>query len=119
MKHLAQYKDYYLMTCSDKGESKGKIIVVNREKDKIVYDFKTPYSGYDHPGGLQVIGDYAVVAIEDSKKSGSYIALYHLAGLSDKKESKPILLAGSFKRDNKTAAVGITHIEEEDGSLPA
>ena len=110
---ILQYKDYYLLTHNNKGYSKGKMMIINREKDKLVKEFDTPYEHYNHPGGLQVIGDYAAVAIENSSYDKSRIAFYDLRAMDD--NSKPTLLDHKIKRNDRGAgAVGITSINVGD-----
>lgn len=108
---VARYKNYDLLTHNNKGYSKGFIVVINRDDEKMVYKFDTPKEHFNHPGGLQVVGDYAAVAVENSSYDESYIYFYHLDKMNDKDE--PDRLDYKIHRNSGAGAVGITDFDND------
>lgn len=66
------------------------------------------YGTFNHPGGFQVIGDYAVVPVEDG--SSSYVHLYDIGDISASCQRQPVWVRDLLHRPNALAgAVGITN----------
>jgi hypothetical protein len=63
---VARYGNYLLLSHNNKGYSQGFIIVLNMKSMKMVHKIDTPDEHYNHPGGMQVIGDYLMVPVENS-----------------------------------------------------
>ena len=105
---IARYGNYILLSHNNKGYSKGFICVLNVTSKRMVYTFDTPDEHFNHPGGMQVIGDYMVVPVENSHHSQSYIHFYDLSAMTD--AVRPTLLKYSIHRGSSGAgAVGITN----------
>lgn len=59
---------------------------------KIVQDFKMPISGFDHPGGIQQVGDILIVPM--SHDDHGKVAFFDLSSVSD--SQRPLLLPPSI-----------------------
>jgi len=110
---VARYKNYLIMTHNSESDSAdyGSIVILSEEKKKAVYRINTSDKGYNHPGGIQQIGNYLAVSLENNSKS--LIRFYDLSQMSDTEKHPPVLLETKIIRDNNTAgAVGITTYRE-------
>jgi hypothetical protein len=87
----------------------GIIGVISKKKGELLYWFNTPLEdgSYSHPGGMQTIGDYLMVPVENSSHDQSYIHFYDLSTMTNK--VPPQKLAYSLKREAGTGAAGITN----------
>ncbi|OQP62005.1 hypothetical protein A3860_30440 [Niastella vici] len=103
-----QFGDFIILTHNNKGYSKGKFITMHVGHDSTnCHD--TPYEHYNHPGGMQVIGDFVAVALENSSYDSGYVLFYSLFNMTDKRE--PTLLNTQIRRESKgSGAAGITYI---------
>ncbi|MGB9928514.1 MAG: hypothetical protein ACPK85_08930 [Methanosarcina sp.] len=112
---VASYKDYFIITHnSESGSAKtGSIVVLNQNSLKIVNKMNTP-EGYNHPGGIQQIGNYLAVSLESKDESikDSFIRFYDLRQLSN--TQLPILLEkpSIYRTNKKAGSVGITTYKE-------
>jgi len=66
-------------------------------------------SGYNHPGGMQIIGDYLFVAAEGSGKSAVFMYDLTPVYMYDDPPGKPVTLI-SLSEGGAASAVGITDI---------
>lgn len=108
---IGLYNDYLIVTHNNKGHSKGLILVLDRQSKKLVKRYETHDAHYNHPGGLQVIGDYLAIAIENSSYNSSYIHFYLVGNLTDKDgfDLQPF----KIERDKKGAGgVGVTNYKD-------
>lgn len=80
---VVSYDDYIIQSYSNIDYSRGYIVVINKKKKAVTLVFHTPIDGYPHPGGMQVIGDYLAVALENKKTDQSYIIFYYLKSMTD------------------------------------
>lgn len=81
-------------------------------KDSSAKKYDSYDENFNHPGGIQMIGDYLVVAVENSSHNKSHIRLYNLEGLRNKKFE--ILPEFDIYNDSKGAGyVGITNNEDD------
>lgn len=87
----------------------GLVGVISKKKGEILYWFDTPRheDRYPHPGGMQLIGDYLMVPVENGDHNQSYVYFYDLATMTNKVPPQP--LAYSLRRHNGTGAAGITN----------
>lgn len=87
----------------------GMIAVISKKKGEVVYWFDTPRheDRYPHPGGMQLIGDYLMVPVENGDHNQSYVHFYDLSTMTNK--VPPQKLAYSLRRHNGTGAAGITN----------
>lgn len=87
----------------------GLLAVVSKKTGWVVHWIYTPQesAGYQHPGGMQIIGDYLMVPIENWQHNQSYIHFYDLSSMTDKVPPQP--LAYSLRRHNGSGAAGITN----------
>ena len=91
------------------------------EDDHQKFQAVTPEKGFNHPGGLQLIGDYAVVPIE--KDDSSYVYAFDLSGVTDETTKKtpayfPLSFPGETdnpKRAGKAGVVGICDYTDAGG----
>ena len=109
---LAVYKDFFLLTHSDKSKPSGRILVVDRRpgQQKVVTEVRLPLFGttgpsFNHAGGCQVIGDVLAVPSE-SGQNASVIAFFDVSDPLDIRELNGALRIHRDARD--AAAVGIT-----------
>jgi hypothetical protein len=99
---IARHGDYYYLTHNNKGYSKGFLLVMDSER--MIAELDTPTEHYNHPGGIQIIGDFLTMSLENSDASSSFVRFY---SLQDPK--RPELLSTMIVRQNKgCGAVGIT-----------
>jgi hypothetical protein len=74
---VARYRDYLIMTHNSEAAAMsshigieppfcdyGSIVIINEKSNKVLYRIDTSDKGYNHPGGIQQIGDYLAVALE-------------------------------------------------------
>ncbi len=112
---VASYNDYLIITHNSESESAktGSLVILNQKSHKIVNKMNTP-EGYNHPGGIQQIGNYLAVSLEskDGNIRDSFIRFYDLRQLSD--TQLPILLEkpSIYRINKKAGAVGITTYKE-------
>ena len=111
---LAGYKDFFLVTHSDKSEAAGRILVVDRRpaQRKLVTEFRLPSLGtggqaLNHAGGCQVIGDVLAVPSESGQNS-SVVAFFDVSDPLNIRELQSSLRIPRMGRD--AAAAGITTI---------
>lgn len=74
-------KEYGIVSHNNKGYSKGFMMYLNCGKDGKAIKQDVPVEHYNHPGGLQIVGDYVFVAVENSDNNKSYIRLCDLSKL--------------------------------------
>jgi hypothetical protein len=103
---LARYGNYILLSHNNKGYSLGFICALNVTSKKLAYTFDTPDAHYNHPGGMQVIGDFLVVGVESSDYSKSYLHFYDLSSMTD--TVHPAFVPFNMARNAGAGAVGIT-----------
>jgi len=111
---IIRYKNFYITSSSD---SKLGFFMVT-ENVKSGKWFKFDCSDYNHPGGIQSLGDYMVVPIEDGNKK-SKIRLYNLSGMkfNDKGDNAPTLYKDfSIDRSKGASAAGITNQSIQNAS---
>lgn len=112
---VASYNDYIIMTHSESINPKtGSLIILNQKSNKIVNIINTPVE-YNHPGGIQQIGNFLAVSLEhhlDPPQKDASIRFYDLRNLSD--TQPPILLEKPiiYRNNKKARAVGITTYKE-------
>jgi hypothetical protein len=107
---VAHYGKYVFLTHNRLfSRPTGWIAVISKETDKVVYWMDTPEEddNYPHPGGMQVIGDYLMVPVENGSHNHSYIYFYDLSEMTD--TVPPRLLSYSLNRHNGTGAAGIAN----------
>lgn len=87
----------------------GLLAVVSKKTGWVVHWLYTPQEAdnYQHPGGMQIIGDYLMVPIENWHHNQSYIHFYDLSAMTD--TVPPQLLPYSVRRHNGSGAAGITN----------
>lgn len=90
-------------------QSTGMIAVISKKKGEVQYWFDTPEEAdhYPHPGGMQLIGDYLMVPVENGDHNQSDVHFYDLSNMTNK--VPPQKLAYSLRRHNGTGAAGITN----------
>ncbi len=112
---VAPCREYLFLTHNNKGYSRGYIIIINRDRKKMVQKFDTPDEHFNHPGGCQTIGSYVAVAVENSGYSESYIHFYDLSGMTD--TTQPALLTYNLHSTKSgCGGVGITNYTEAAGA---
>lgn len=119
---VAYYKDYAIFSHNNMGNSRGKLIIVNRTNDKLVHNIDIPIENLNHPGGIQVIGNFLAVSVEPSPNSNdkkSYILFYDLTTLNNSTPptllDKPRIDRTTGAQQGKAGAVGITNYTTPDG----
>lgn len=109
---------YYYFTHSEKTRETGYIIIVESGSNNRVQTVSTPSGNGKHPGGLQAIGEYLAVAIENAEGSTSWIRFYDCRKVTD--STAPVLLPVYVRRETKGAACcGITsYVDKTDPNAP-
>lgn len=92
-------KMYFVFTHSLDGRGSGRIIVKHGMKDQH-QEIRTP-EGWNHPGGIQMLGKYLFVPCE--KKEGSMVFVYDL----EEKKLDPVVKLSFWHR---AGCVGITEL---------
>ncbi len=113
--------DYFsLFSTNDQFDTTGSIIVCDLQNRTQAFYFDLDgHSGMDlnHPGGMQVIGDFLVIGKETqlgSSVQASEIVFYNLSGMAI--DTPPAWLSYSIARLGKKAgAVGITRFTNQSG----
>lgn len=95
--------DGYIVTHNDQGASNGFMIVCAPDGQKIGR-FAIEKEDYNHPGGLQSLGDYVAIAVENSDYSSSFVVFYDLTPLST--GGPPKMLDLLISRPSGTGCVG-------------
>lgn len=111
---LAGYKDFFLLTHSDKSQPAGRLLVVDRRpaERKLVTEFRLPTLGIGgpalfHAGGCQMIGDVLAVPSESGENS-SVVGFFDV---SDPLNIRELNVSLRIPRDDRdAAAAGITTI---------
>ncbi len=87
----------------------GLLAVVSKKTGWVVHWMYTPEEtdNYPHPGGMQIIGDYLMVPVENGAHNQSYIHFYDLSSMTDK--TPPTQLPYSLRRHNGSGGAGITN----------
>ncbi len=102
---------------NNKGYSKGFMMYMNcGPKDKTIKQ-DVPQEHFNHPGGLQTVGDFMFVAVEDSKYESSFVRLCNLTRLFDG-EKPDWVSTDDFvitMPDHGAGMVGATTYTDKDG----
>ncbi|MEM1161910.1 MAG: hypothetical protein AAGJ28_13330, partial [Pseudomonadota bacterium] len=112
---LGRFGDFFFMTHSREDQQRGRIVIIDRKKAKVLNEIRTPHKGMNHAGGIQIVADsYAFVPLNGS--NGCAVVAYDLSPVYSKKtaDPKPITLNVDFKNTN-AGSVGITHLPDGDG----
>lgn len=112
---LAAYKEFFLLTHSDKSQASGRILLVDRRpaQKKLVGEFRLPALHADgpplnHAGGCQLIGDVLAVPCESGSNS-SVVAFFDVSDPLNIRELHQSLRIPRNDRD--AAAAGITTVD--------
>lgn len=106
------YKGMRIASHNNKGYSKGMYMLLRSGAWKEV---ESHDADYNHPGGMQRIGDYLLAAVETSGHDKSIIRMYEL---KDTYATLTLPLSSSFilKRSGGAAAVGIIKYKDVSDS---
>lgn len=107
---IAQNDDYVFLSHNRLSlASTGMVAVISKAKDKVLYWFDTPdlRHRYPHPGGMQIIGDYLMVPVENGDHDKSWIHFYDLSAMT--KTDAPQKIRYSLYRETGSGAAGITN----------
>ncbi len=87
---MAVYGSTYLISQNRHGETEGKLYFFNAASNAMIDSMHLPVSGnpsspgdnsYNHPGGIQVIGDYLLIPIQTQDYKQSKIQLWDISPL--------------------------------------
>lgn len=99
---IAFYQGLYLISQNAHGGTRGVLYVFSAATDALVATLPLapgPTDAYNHPGGIQVIGDYLAVPLQTQDYSASVVQLYDVSGLTGSEPSielaSPDLIPGS------------------------
>jgi hypothetical protein len=107
---IAKYGHYWIASCSQLVENHGYIFVFRDDDPKFIRRYDTPHDHLDHPCGLQVCGDYLLLATEPINGSPqSKILTYDLSQLTNDKFPDPHY--GIVDLDEKAGAVAVTSMK--------
>ncbi|MDR0794517.1 MAG: hypothetical protein LBE79_00440 [Tannerella sp.] len=76
---IVEYNDYYVVSHSNGGKSKGFFMCMNGVNTR---KFNTHFENFNHPGGMQRMGNYMLVGVENDTHDESHICLYDLTNMS-------------------------------------
>lgn len=107
---LAKHTSFTVVSHNNKGYSKGFYMILDGSEDYLKFDSYDEH--YNHPGGIQVIGDYLICAVENSSNDQSHIRLYDLSGASVKQAPKIISTFDIQSDQHGAGAVGIANYSE-------
>jgi hypothetical protein len=112
---VAIYMNYYIASHNDKGYSKGIYMILDGKNS---YQLETYDEHFNHPGGIQIIGDYLIAAVENSDHDAAHIRLYDMSKMclnTDPKIYPEIEKEFDLYTPSRGAgAVGITSYEREN-----
>lgn len=83
---IVKYDKAYVLSHNTKGKY-GDFIIVSTEDNASSFTCRTQDSGYEHPGGMQRLGSYLLVGLENGDHNKSYVRLYDLAKLTVEKDA--------------------------------
>lgn len=102
------HNNHGLVSYSNKGQPKGFFLIVNTTEQR--RRIETHDEGFNHPGGMQVVGDYLAVGVEDSNdKKGSHLRFYNIKDMSLDQAPSVIVEKDIFSTDLRASSVGITN----------
>ena len=106
---MALYKNLMLISWNVPGAKHGCIEVVSTASWEYLFQFKTAHRSLNHPCGMQVVGDYLVLALESGGTHASFIDIYDLTTLDVAKPGPPTLLYSidRTKSPNASGAGGV------------
>ncbi|WNY27080.1 hypothetical protein [Methanolapillus ohkumae] len=103
---FTKIKDTFILSHS--GHLSRGLFYIGKEDQKLVMS-KTPYENFNHPGGMQCIGDYFLCGIEkggDQSGKDSYISLFLFDSMTN---SAKHINKFDIHRDKGSMGVGITN----------
>lgn len=116
---FAPWGGYFVATHDESGDSKGLVLVLNNKG--LLIQEPTSHKDHNHPGGLQVIGDFAVIPVDKEASSTtprqhSHDTFVDTYLLSKDGEFPSMTLVNSFHAGGEGGALGITSYTSSDGS---
>lgn len=105
---FALYNDMYVITQNRHDETEGKIYFFHTSDGSEFAAMHLSVSGndssnhdhqYNHPGGIQVIGDYLLIPIQTQDYNDTIVQLYDLSKM-DNSDAKLCLVNGDYLRDS-------------------
>jgi hypothetical protein len=106
-----------IISHNNKGASKGYYLVTRNEPSpQTFFKFDSFDNDFNHPSGMQIIGDYLVAGVESGGKGK--VRRYNLKPLQNGKMSNPTCtdLTADTTFDHGISAVGITNYTDSDGN---
>lgn len=111
---MAVYHDVYILAMNRHSEDLGELYFYDRIGNGLIGMMKIPVAGndtgdhersYNHPGGIQVIGDYLLIPIQTQDYKDSVVQLWDISALKEK--STAIKLAhGDYLPDSNGKGLG-------------
>ena len=71
---VARRDDHAYLTLS--GKADGAVILAAQEGDEFVYRRRKAVVGYNHPGGIQTVGEYVAVPVYGCPRGGAKVLIY-------------------------------------------
>lgn len=110
--------DIYCRSDRENRERKGWLTICNKDRSFV---FRTPEKEFNHPGGMQIVDNFLFVPVEKGKNDAedkdrkSYICIYNLLPLDDK---KPPVLIKDFRPcfSHKAGMLGVQKIAVDNGT---
>ena len=105
---------YALATYNNKGYSNGQLCTIDLSSHALISSIDTPPANYNHPCGMQIIGDYCVMAIENSAYKQSFVYFYDMTTIGIQKTPTPL----SYVLPRPQAGAGaaaITNFTDQSG----
>lgn len=108
---------YFIATHNNKGHEFGWLVFHDLSTFKTVNLWKiTNAKNYNHPGGLQTIGDYLALAIEKSDYKKSKILFYDISAVNSDNGPRPLGFSIEMN-NNGTGCVGIVDIDLNENEM--
>lgn len=108
---VARYKQWWILSYSHLISDHGYLLAIDADRRQLVSKVATPATKLDHPGGIQMCGEFLVVPVEKcaSGEKGSQILLYDLSKFDGHTWPAPRVIVERSAR--RCGAAGITLIE--------
>lgn len=108
---IVRFRHWLLLSYSHLVSNHGFMLVVDARSEELIGKHETPSNKLDHPGGMQMCGDFLFVATEKvtASQKGAAILMYDLSTFDGRNFPKPDLIVE--RSELRCGAVGVTVVE--------
>lgn len=111
---FAKNAQHIFIAVNQDGEKEGTIFIYDGHTKDYLSTYKIPVAGFNHPSGMQLVGDYLVVGIQSQDYNSNKVYCVNVADVNALHGFELSVPMG----DQHCASVGITDVNvQADGSL--